>query len=307
MIYIILYQERIERMKKILITMVMANMAVSLNAGCPSKGCCAPSAPSNPVNTIATQAASTKREPKELIQEAYGKAVQAEGFVCQTGGCCGGGSDLSKGMGYTDEELAMFADANLGLGCGHPVSLGYIKSGDTVLDLGSGAGMDCFLAARIVGSHGAVIGVDMTQAMIDKARMNAQKYKFSNVEFRLGDIENLPVASGSVDVIISNCVINLATDKRKVFQEAYRVLRAGGKMVISDVVLLGNLTKAQKNDPRLLCACVSGALLKQDYLSIIQNAGFSINVIDEDKDINTKWFDSSELPIASLKFVAYKK
>jgi arsenite methyltransferase len=294
-------------MKKLLLMLIVTNASMLSNLTCEQKNCCSSQAACNPVNKIATESLTNQADTKEIIKEAYGKAVQENGFVCQTGGCCGGGSDLSKSIGYTEQELAMFSDANLGLGCGHPVSLDYIKPGATVLDLGSGAGMDCFLAARKVGVNGTVIGVDMTQAMINKARENALKYKFTNVEFRLGDIENLPIASNSVDIIISNCVINLASDKQKVFQEAYRVLKAGGKMVISDVVLLDKLTASQENDPKLLCACVSGALLKTDYLSIIQKIGFKINIIDEDKEINKKWFNSSQLPITSLKFIAYKQ
>ena len=201
----------------------------------------------------------------------------------------------------------MFADANLGLGCGHPVSLGYIKEGDVVVDLGSGAGLDCFLAACKVGQSGKVIGVDMTQEMINKARANAQKYTMSNVEFRLGDIEALPVDSDSVDIIMSNCVINLAPHKKEVFKEAHRVLKSGGKMAVSDVVLLNDLTDAQRKDPKLLCACVSGAVSKEDYLEMLQQVGFEVTIIDEDKNINKKWFGNDDLPISSLKFIAYKK
>ncbi len=242
------------------------------------------------------------KETKETIKEAYSEVAHKGGSVCPMGGCCGGGAKLSEEIGYTKEEIEAQADANLGLGCGNPTNLGQIKAGDTVLDLGSGAGLDCFLAARKVGFKGKVIGVDMTQAMIDKACKNAQKYKFDNVEFRLGDIENLPVLSNTVDVIMSNCVINLAPNKEKVFQEAFRVLKVGGRMAISDVVLTGKLTEKQKKDKTLLCACVSGAILKDEYLSILKNAGFDVTIIGEDKEINKKWFGSKELPISSLKY-----
>ncbi|KKQ20104.1 MAG: hypothetical protein US32_C0001G0001 [candidate division TM6 bacterium GW2011_GWA2_36_9] len=277
---------------------------------CCEGGCCTgkkvSSKKDNPVQKIASAQKVTDElsDQKKIIQESYA-AVAQEGTGC-CGGCCGGGCDLSNTIGYTREELDMFADANLGLGCGHPVSLGYIKAGDVVLDLGSGAGLDCFLAARKVGVQGKVLGVDMTPAMIKKARENAIKYGFNNVEFRLGDIESLPVESNSIDVIMSNCVINLAPQKHLVFKEAARVLKKGGFMAISDVVLLKDLTENQKKDSTLLCACVSGALLKDAYIDLLKKAGFEVTIIDEDRDINKKWFDSDELPIASLKFIATK-
>lgn len=248
-----------------------------------------------------------KPSTKEIIKQEYGKIAQNSDCCSSGGGCCGGGSDLSKYLGYTDEELRAIPEANLGLGCGHPISLGEIKKGDTVLDLGSGAGIDCFLAAKKVGPTGKVIGVDMTEAMIKKARDNSKKYNTTNVEFRLGDIENLPAHDNSVDIVISNCVINLTDDKFKVFQEAYRVLKSGGKMYVSDVILLGPLSPEQKNNSQLLCACVSGALPKADYLDKLDKAGFDVEIVDEDREISKKWFGNDSLPIASLKFIAYKK
>jgi arsenite methyltransferase len=265
------------------------------------KGTCCPEE-----NTKASDGDANK-ETKEVIKEAYGKVAQTGGSVCPMGGCCGGGGKLSEEIGYTKEEIEALADANLGLGCGNPTDLGQIKAGNTVLDLGSGAGLDCFLAVRKVGAEGKVIGVDMTQAMIDKARKNAKKYKFDNVEFRLGDIESLPVDSASVDVIMSNCVINLAPNKEKVFQEAFRVLKSGGTMAISDVVLTGQLTEEQKNDKELLSACVSGAILKDEYVSLLKKVGFIVTIVDEDKEISKKWFGEKKLPISSLKFIAHKK
>ena len=249
-----------------------------------------------------------KKDVKNTVKQAYAKVAQ-EGGACSLfgGGCCGGGADLSGEIGYSKEELEELSDANLGLGCGNPVSLGEFKEGFTVLDLGSGAGLDCFLAAKKVGLSGMVIGVDMTPEMIKKARKNAQKYDIENVEFRLGDIENLPVASNTIDIIMSNCVINLAPDKDKVFKEAYRVLKTGGKMYVSDVVLLDELSETQKKDTKLLCACVSGALLKDMYLAKLVQVGFDIAIVGEDKEINKKWFKSDELPISSLKFIAIKK
>ena len=270
---------------------------------CPQQECTP--VKTNPVQKLAHAQASEETDQKKIIQQAYAN-VAKEGTGC-CGGCCGGGCYLSNTIGYTQEELDMFADANLGLGCGHPVSLGHIKEGDVVLDLGSGAGLDCFLAARKVGTTGKVIGVDMTDDMIQKARANATKYGFKNVEFRLGDIEALPVEDNSIDVIMSNCVINLAPHKYMVFKEAGRVLKPGGFMAISDVVLLKELTEAQKKDSALLCACVSGALLKETYIGMLEKAGFEVTIISEDREINKKWFNSDELPISSLKFIARKK
>jgi SAM-dependent methyltransferase len=312
-------------MKILSILLILACAPFALYAGCcggkscGSKDCCpkkespvvknkpVKNAPTknNPVQKLADAKTSQETDQKLIIQEAYGKVAE-EGTGC-VGGCCGGGCDLSSTIGYTKEELIMFADANLGLGCGHPVSLGDIKEGQVVVDLGSGAGLDCFLAARKVGVTGKVIGVDMTVAMLEKARENAKTYGFTNVEFRQGDIEALPVETNSVDVIMSNCVINLAPHKDKVFSEAARVLKHGGFMSISDVVLLKDLSDAQKKDSVLLCACVSGALLKETYLGMLKEAGFEVTIISEDLEINKKWFDSDELPISSLKFIARKK
>lgn len=245
---------------------------------------------------------------KEVIQNAYGKVAQ-EGGVCELfgGGCCGGGAELSHYLGYSDEELKALDGANLGLGCGNPVTFGDLKEGSTILDLGSGAGLDCLLAAKKVGPTGKVIGVDMTIDMITKARINAEKFKYQNVEFRQGDIEALPVNSNSIDIVISNCVINLAPDKLKVFNEAHRVLKSNGKMYVSDVVLLKPLSVDQAKDEKLLCACVSGALLKEEYLHALDEAGFDIEVVGQDNKINEKWFGNNTLPIASLKFIATKK
>lgn len=211
---------------------------------------------------------------------------------------------LQKVLGYSDQEVETASDANLGLGCGNPTGMGNIKKGDIVLDLGPGAGFDCFLAAKKVGGSGKVIGVDMTQEMIDRARQNANKYNYDNVEFRLGDIEKLPVNDNSIDVIISNCVINLAPDKSKVFKEARRVLKKGGRMYISDIVLLKNLSEEQKNDEGLITGCVGGALLKDDYLNIVKKSGFEVNILSEDTNINKVYLQG--MPIESLKIEAIK-
>lgn len=186
-------------------------------------------------------------------------------------------------MGYSIEELKRVpAGAVMGLGCGNPLAFASLREGETVLDLGSGGGLDCFLAARRVGKKGKVIGVDMTLAMVDRARENARKGGYSNVEFRLGEIENLPVADGSVDVVMSNCVINLSPDKKKVFEEAFRVLKPGGRLAISDIVLLKELPPAIKRGVKAYVACVAGAMLKEDYLRTIEAAGFrEVEVVEE--------------------------
>ena len=179
-------------------------------------------------------------------------------------------------MGYSKEEMAVVPDgSNLGLGCGNPLAIASLKAGDVVLDLGSGAGFDAFLAAKKVGSRGKVFGVDMTEEMLEKARGNAKKGGFTNVEFKKGDIENLPLDDSSVDVVISNCVINLAPDKAKVFKETYRVLKTGGRLMVSDVVLVKPLPDNLKNDKDLLIGCVSGAILKEDYLNLLKQTGFT--------------------------------
>lgn len=215
---------------------------------------------------------------KDIIRKSYGEIAKAStGCGC---GSCGCDSNMtvqkqSGEMGYSEDEVLTAPEgSNLGLGCGNPVAIASLKEGETVLDLGSGAGFDAFLAAKKVGISGKVIGVDMTDEMLEKANQNIQKGGFTNVEFRKGDIENLPVDDNSVNAIISNCVINLAPDKEKVFKEAYRVLKTGGRLMISDVVLIKPLTQELKNDKELLVGCISGAILKQDYLRLLKNAGF---------------------------------
>jgi len=241
---------------------------------------------------------------KRIVKESYAKAAET-GCGCSCN--CGQASneDLAKSIGYSDKEITAVPDANLGLGCGNPTALGDIKVGMTVLDLGSGAGFDCFLAAKKVGKSGRVIGVDMTPQMIKKARENAKKYKYSNVEFRLGEIEELPVEDDSVDVIISNCVINLSPDKSKVFKESYRVLKNGGMMFVSDMVLLKELTEMDRNDTDLISSCVGGAILKKEYLKLIKEAGFEVKILSEDKGISERQYKG--FPVESLKLVVHKK
>ena len=222
---------------------------------------------------------------KKIVKKSYGQIAQQNSSCCGGGSCCGGDNldDLSRKIGYSDAQLNDVPNgANLGLGCGNPLAIASLKKGEVVLDLGSGAGFDTFLASRKVGSTGKIIGVDMTDEMIKKARENAARGNYTNVEFRQGDIEALPVDDASIDVVISNCVINLAPNKAKVFKEANRVLKPGGRMTISDVVLLKELPDKLKNDEKLLAGCVSGAILKQDYLKLIEKAGFSkVNILKE--------------------------
>ena len=227
-----------------------------------------------------------KEEIKQVVREGYAKIASQESSCCDPVSTCGStdlAQDISKSIGYTEEELkAVPEGANLGLGCGNPVALASLREGETVLDLGSGAGFDCFLAANNVGKSGRVIGIDMTPEMLEKARKNADKSNYANVEFRLGEIENLPVADNSVDAVISNCVINLAPDKRRVFMEAFRVLKPGGRLLISDIVLLKELPDFIKNSIEAYIGCVSGAIMRDEYIAAIKTAGFQeVRIIDE--------------------------
>ena len=235
-----------------------------------------------------------EKDIKQNVREAYGK-IAREGSSCcgpsnpscnTSSSCCGdtkSTESASQSVGYSDEELKSIPEgADLGLGCGNPVALASLKEGETVLDLGSGPGMDCFLSSIRVGKTGKVIGVDMTPEMLDRARANAKKGKYKNVEFRLGEIENLPLADNSVDVVISNCVINLSNDKKRVFEEAFRVLKPGGRLMVSDIVLETELPKSLKNSSEAYCSCIAGAALKSDYLKFIQKANFQdIKVVGE--------------------------
>ncbi len=219
---------------------------------------------------------------RKMVRDLYGQVALGQGSCCgrpETPACgCGGDAGArqeSNARGYSDEQIASVPDgANLGLGCGNPVALAALEKGQTVLDLGAGAGFDCFLAARAVGPEGRVIGVDMTPEMLDKARVNAEAGGFSNISFRLGEIEHLPVADASVDVVISNCVINLSPDKPRVFAEALRALRPGGRLMISDIVLLKPLPDALRDSVSAYVGCVAGAVLRDDYLAMLSAAGF---------------------------------
>lgn len=216
---------------------------------------------------------------------------------CSPSSCCGSSTDLSnnqsKLMGYSKDDLKDIPDgANMGLGCGNPHAIAALKLGEIVLDLGSGGGFDCFLASRQVGDEGFVVGVDMTPEMIYKARENARKGSFRNVEFRLGEIENLPVADGTIDVLISNCVINLSPDKERVFQEAYRVLKPGGRISVSDVVAVKELPDELKNNLEMLSGCVSGAATVSEINRMLESAGFmniKVQVKKESGDLVNQW------------------
>ena len=214
---------------------------------------------------------------KESVRERYGSIARKPSSETDSSsfGCSCGSLDFSSMIGYSEKEISSIPrDADLGLGCGNPVTIASLRKGEIVLDLGSGAGIDCFLAANKVGKTGKVIGIDMTPEMILRARENAKNGKYSNVEFRLGEIEHLPVDDESVDVVISNCVINLVPDKRKAFEEAFRVLRPGGRLMVSDLVLTKELPENIKESVAAYTACVSGALMKDEYLGCVRSAGF---------------------------------
>ncbi len=223
---------------------------------------------------------------KKFVRDRYAGIAKRGSSCCGPAACCEGSaveSEAGKRIGYTEEEMKSAPEgANLGLGCGNPVALASLSEGETVLDLGSGAGFDCFLAARRVGPGGKVIGVDMTPEMLEKARENARKGGFENVEFRLGEIENLPVADGCVDIVISNCVINLSPDKQKVFAEAFRVLRPGGRAMISDLMLSKELPEPIRSSIAAYTGCIGGAILKEEYLRLLTAVGFrNVRILEE--------------------------
>ena len=226
---------------------------------------------------------------RKIVREGYAEVAKRQTSCCDTSAASCSCSttptseELSSRIGYSKEEMNSVPEgANLGLGCGNPTALASLKEGETVLDLGSGAGFDSFLAANKVGKSGKVIGVDMTPEMLDKARENARKGKYGNVEFRLGEIENLQAADGSVDIVISNCVINLSPDKKKVFEEAFRVLKPNGRLMVSDIVLLKELPEVIRKYVQAYIGCVAGAEMKNKYLGIIEEAGFQkVKVIEE--------------------------
>ena len=219
---------------------------------------------------------SIDSDVRVVVREKYGAIAQGEDPGCCGSGCCTGDASVLDQLGYAAEQVAAIPEgANLGLGCGNPLALAEVRPGETVLDLGSGAGIDCFLAAREVGPTGHVIGVDMTPQMVERARATAAKTGYINVEFRLGEIEHLPVGDASVDLVISDCVVNLSPDKPQVFREALRVLKPGGHLLVSDLVLTRPLTPELQRDVDLYVGCVAGASLREDYLAMMREAGFA--------------------------------
>lgn len=266
----------------------------------------------------------TSAELKETVKKKYAE-ISEESAADNKGSCCG------SSCGCDTVDYAIFADdysplegynedADLGLGCGLPTEYAHISEGDTVVDLGSGAGNDCFVARRLVGGTGRVIGLDMTERMIEKARENARKMKFENVEFVLGDIEEMPLEDKIADVVVSNCVLNLVPDKRKAFSETYRILKAGGHFSISDIVVKGDLPVSLKEDAEMYAGCVSGAIAKEEYLRIVEETGFEQLKVQKEKEIqlpdelvkkylaDEEWrnFEDSEIGIYSITLNAEK-
>lgn len=245
-----------------------------------------------------------EQELKELVKEKYGQIAMQE-KTANMSSCCGAGNCSTEVYNIMSEDYTELGgynpDADLGLGCGLPTQFAKIRKGDIVIDLGSGAGNDCFIARHETGETGKVIGIDFTTAMIEKARANAEKLGFNNVEFRQGDIENMPVGGNVADVVVSNCVLNLVPNKAAVIRDIYRVLKPGGHFSISDIVLSGQLPEALQKDAEMYAGCVSGAIQRADYLNMIHSAGFKNVTIQKDKaifipdDILEKYLDRDSL------------
>jgi len=248
-----------------------------------------------------------EKEVKSFVKNRYSQIAKNGASCCSPSKCGTSLIEQTKLIGYSEEEIKSAPkESNMGLGCGNPVALAGLEEGETVLDLGSGGGIDVFLASKKVGHKGRVIGVDMTKEMIERSRQTAKKYGYNNVEFKLGEIEDLSVEDNSIDVIISNCVINLSPDKKKVFKEAYRVLRPSGRMLISDIVTEGKLPLKIRKNPDAWAACIAGAMDKKEYLRTIEGAGFKkVNIVSEsnyDFDISEKLKGR----ITSIKVEAHK-
>jgi arsenite methyltransferase len=249
---------------------------------------------------------------RTLVRERYGQVAKQQPACCASSGCCGPNPTASLEVGYSAKDLAAVPEgANMGLGCGNPQAIAALRPGEVVLDLGAGGGFDCFLSAKRVGKKGRVIGVDMTPDMVSKARRNAAKVKANNVEFRLGEIEHLPVADGEVDVIISNCVINLSPDKAAVFREAFRVLRKGGRLAISDVVATAKMPRRLARDVGALTGCVAGAAPVDELCAMLADAGFEdilVEISEASRSFIREWFPGTgaEKYVASAKITARK-
>ena len=257
-------------------------------------------------------------EIRQKVRERYAAVATGNdsGCGCTSVSCCSpenSSAQKSAKLGYSQKDLkAVPEGANMGLGCGNPQAIAHLKKGETVVDLGAGGGFDCFLAARQVGRTGKVIGVDMTPEMVAKARKNALKSKCTNVDFRLGEIEHLPVADNTADVILSNCVINLSTDKKQVYSEAYRVLKPGGRLAISDVISVKSIPKGVRNNIENFSGCVAGALSKEKLYEILGQAGFkeiSINIKEESREFIKEWFPGSGIEnyVRSAEICGIKK
>lgn len=249
---------------------------------------------------------------KKKVRSGYAKIATNETSCCCGPSCCGSVDvvKIGKNIGYTTSDIESVPEgANLGLGCGNPLAIASLKEGDVVLDLGSGAGFDAFLAAREVGNSGKVIGVDMTPEMVAKAKNNAEKGNYTNVEFRLGEIENLPVDSDSIDVVISNCVINLSPDKKSVFREAYRVLKKSGRLMVSDLVLKRELPPDIKGSVEAYVGCIAGAVMKEEYIKHMKDSGFNdIEIVDETpyniESVSSNPTNSGKLSNDALNYVS---
>lgn len=256
-----------------------------------------------------------KEEIREFIRKNYAEVALkgSEGGCCGSSCGCGCGDNVldiletSINIGYSESDVKEVpVESNMGLGCGNPIAIAAFKEGEVVLDLGSGGGFDCFLARRLVGETGYVIGVDMTPEMIKLSRKNADKSGYSNVEFRLGEIEHLPVADVSVDVIVSNCVINLSLDKQQVFKEAYRILKPGGRLSISDVVATAELPEHIRHDLTMMAGCIAGAEYVEDIRAMLQNAGFeNIRIIPKDnsREIINTWAPGKKIEDFVASFI----
>ncbi len=249
-----------------------------------------------------------EKEIKKFVKDRYGKIVSQGDFCCPSCACPVDLVEQAKALGYSEQEIGSVPEeAVMGLGCGNPTALAELREGETVLDLGSGGGLDVFLAAKKVGEKGRVIGVDMTAEMVEKAKENAQRGNYTNVEFRVGEIEDLPIEDGSIDAIISNCVINLSPDKRATYEEAFRVLKPNGRVLVSDLVANGELPEDVRSSFAAWAGCIAGAMEKEEYLNTIRKAGFrDVTVVSEHPFSEPGMDERLRGKISSIQIKAYK-